>query len=85
SEGLLKRYLYDINAGFIRFGMTTCREKAHFLAQIIHESGYFRYTKEINGESASYSPWYGRGLIQVTGESNYTAYGEYINEDVTSS
>ncbi|HIA4031631.1 TPA: chitinase [Escherichia coli] len=85
SEDLLKRYLSDINAGFIRFGMTTCREKAHFLAQIIHESGYFRYTKEINGESASYSPWYGRGLIQVTGESNYTAYGEYINEDVTSS
>jgi len=85
NEEILKRYLSDINAGFTRFGMTTCREKAHFLAQLIHESGYFRYTKEINGESASYSPWYGRGLIQVTGESNYTAYGRYINEDVTSS
>ncbi|MCX8971861.1 chitinase, partial [Citrobacter portucalensis] len=85
NEETLKKYLSDINAGFTRFGMTTCREKAHFLAQLIHESGYFRYTKEINGESASYSPWYGRGLIQITGENNYTAYGGYINEDVISS
>nr|WP_249414997.1 hypothetical protein [Citrobacter freundii] len=85
DEEILKRYLSDINAGFTQFGMTTCREKAHFLAQLIYESGYFRYTKEINGESASYSPWYGRGLIQITGENNYSAYGGYIREDVISS
>ncbi|WP_420852950.1 glycoside hydrolase family 19 protein, partial [Siccibacter turicensis] len=85
NESVLGRYLSDINEGFARFGMTTCREKAHFIAQLIHESGYFRFTREIRGELASYSPWFGRGLIQITGVDNYSAYQRYIGEDVTSS
>ena len=85
NESVLSRYLSDINEGFTRFGMTTCREKAHFLAQLIHESGYFRFTREIRGELAPYSPWYGRGLIQITGADNYTAYQRHVGEDVTSS
>ncbi|EPR9083236.1 glycoside hydrolase family 19 protein [Cronobacter dublinensis] len=85
DDATLNRYLPDINAGFIRFNINTCRGKAHFLAQLMHESGYFRYTKEIKGELAGYSPWYGRGLIQITGEKNYKKYEKYIGEDVTSS
>ncbi|WP_228308366.1 glycoside hydrolase family 19 protein [Klebsiella pneumoniae] len=85
NESVLGRYLADINEGFTRFGMTTCREKAHFLAQLIHESGYFRFAREIRGELAPYSPWFGRGLIQITGADNYSAYERYIGEDVTSS
>ncbi|WP_337036101.1 hypothetical protein [Pantoea agglomerans] len=81
----LKSYLDGLNAGFKRFEITKCRDKAHFLAQVLHESGNFRFTKEINGERASYQPWYGRGLIQITLQTNYDSYGCYIGEDVSSS
>ncbi len=85
NSNVLTSYLTELNAGFKRFGINKCREKAHFLAQVLHESGNFRFTKEINGEHASYAPWYGRGLIQITLKANYQKYGSYIQEDVTSS
>lgn len=84
SADSLSSYLTEMNNGFKKFGITTCREKSHFLAQVLHESGNFRFTKEINGEQASYQPWFGRGLIQITLRENYEKYGEYIDEDVTS-
>ncbi|WP_406671881.1 hypothetical protein [Klebsiella pneumoniae] len=43
------------------------------------------FPREIRGELAPYSPWFGRGLIQITGADNYSAYERYIGEDVTSS
>ncbi|MDC9605508.1 glycoside hydrolase family 19 protein [Xenorhabdus griffiniae] len=81
----LEYYLNAFNQGFNKFDITTCRGKAHFLAQVFHESGKLRYTKEIGGENESYSPWYGRGLIQLTHQRAYRQYGNYIGEDVTSS
>ncbi|WP_052189811.1 MULTISPECIES: hypothetical protein [Xenorhabdus] len=81
----LEDNLKALNQRFDKFDITTCRGKAHFLAQICHESGALRYTKEIGGENKSYDPWYGRGLIQLTHKRTYEDYGNYINEDVTSS
>lgn len=56
---------------------STQQRLTHYVAQLIDESGYFRYVKEGNGEHAPYAPWYGRGLIQITHEANYKAYGNY--------
>ncbi|MDO2950344.1 hypothetical protein [Aeromonas simiae] len=85
SDEKLQAYLDAFNSSFNDFSVKSCVEKAHFLAQIFHESGNLYYTKEIGGNLKSYSPWYGRGLIQITFRDNYQAYGNYVGEDFTSS
>lgn len=80
----LEQYLPAFNDGFREFQITTCREKAHFLAQCCHESGGLQLTKEIGGSRKDYAPWFGRGLIQLTWEDVYVRYGEYAGENFTS-
>lgn len=55
----------------------TPRRLAHLLAQVFDETGFLQFVKEGGGETASYAPYYGRGLIQLTGLRNYRAYGQY--------
>lgn len=88
-------YLNYINGYAERFGITTPRRMAHYLAQIAVESAELRYTKEIasgkayegrkdlgntcKGDGIKYK---GRGLIQLTGRANYTAYKKFCGYDV---
>jgi hypothetical protein len=64
--------------------INTVLRKAHFLGTILHESGSLRYTREGGVSNESYGGFPGRGLIQITGKDNYTKYGLFVNEDVTS-
>ncbi len=119
-------YCEAINACFQRYEVNTPLRAAHFLAQIAHESGGFRYVEENlnysanalksvfgkyfkddtlasdyarrpqkianrvyanrmgNGSERSGDGWRyrGRGLIQLTGKSNYIEYADARQVDV---
>jgi putative chitinase len=80
-------YLPSLNATFRTYGMSTCLRKAHFLAQIGHESGELTYSAEVlpkgKKEADVYDGYKGRGLLQITYKQNYEAYGKVVDHDFT--
>lgn len=91
-----QKYLKWLNATMEKYEINTPMRVAHFLAQIAWESGNLKYSEEgasgkayegrkdlgniYKGDGVRFK---GRGLIQLTGRKNYTAYGNYIGVDLT--
>jgi predicted chitinase len=77
--------------GIPKTGVSSKRELAMFLAQIMHESGGLQVTSEsacgLSGcygqydSSANGISYYGRGYIQLTGRANYAAASKYLYGD----
>lgn len=92
----------DLFAGLLarampQHGISSDLRVAHFLAQVAHESGSFRYTEEIasgdayegradlgNVRPGDGRRFKGRGLIQLTGRANYQAYSDDSGVDYVS-
>jgi putative chitinase len=94
SSASIMRYFQPLTALMSSNQINTPLRQAHFLAQIGHESGDLRYSEEIadgsayegrtdlgNTQPGDGPRFKGRGLIQLTGRSNYTAFGTARNRD----
>jgi len=93
KEETIAIFIDSLNATMEIYEINTPLRQSHFLAQVGHESGELRYREEIASGKAYEGrqdlgnifpgdgmKFKGRGLIQLTGRTNYTAYGDYVGQ-----
>ncbi|WP_303638800.1 glycoside hydrolase family 19 protein [Stenotrophomonas tuberculopleuritidis] len=87
------QYAQALEDGCIQFGIVTALQKAHFLAQVAHESDGFRTATEYasgrayegradlgNVQPGDGMRFKGRGLIQLTGRENYATFSNAMGQ-----
>ncbi len=79
----INKHVNSLNQGMKENDIDSFLRKVHFISQLLHESGYLKYAKELGATENSYNGFFGRGLIQITGKGNYLAYQQFCEEDMT--
>ena len=90
NEAHARRHLDGLNGAMTTYSITTPLRRAHFLAQVAHESGGLRWNEELasgaayegradlgNTQPGDGPRFKGRGLIQLTGRFNYRQYTQH--------
>jgi putative chitinase len=97
SSSMAELYIDPLTKAMANNQIDTPLRQAHFLAQLGHESGSLRFAVELssgqqyegrqdlgNAQPGDGPRFKGRGLIQITGRANYTAFGKARHRDFVS-
>jgi len=97
SPALADKYYQPIVNTIKKYNIDTPLRQAHFLAQLLHESGNLKYNQEIasgssyegrkdlgNTQVGDGMRFKGRGPIMLTGRYAYKSFGDYIGKDLIS-
>ena len=76
-QSRINRWRLPLNITLRKYNMDQSIRRVFFFANVWEETGYLRLMVESGGAQASYAPWFGRGLIQLTHLENYKWYGKY--------
>jgi putative chitinase len=92
----ISKYYTSLSDAMRRYDINTPKRMKHFLAQIGHESGQLMWCSEFasgdayegrkglgNTQTGDGRRFKGRGLIQITGRANYTAFSKAAGTDFT--
>lgn len=95
NQLMADRYYQPIKDTMNKFNIDTPLRQAHFVAQLLHETGNLQYNQELasgkayegrkdlgNIYAGDGERFKGRGLFQLTGRANYKAFGDYIGVDL---
>jgi predicted chitinase len=93
NEAHARRHLDGLNSAMETYDISTPLRRAHFIAQVCHESGGLRWNEELasgaayegrrdlgNTEPGDGRRFKGRGLIQLTGRANYRQYTAHCRD-----
>ena len=73
-----RQFIRPLNLTFRKYCLSLNGVRlSYFLGNAIQETAYLSRTTEDGGGQASYAPWFGRGVIQLTFEENYKRYGQF--------
>ncbi|QSQ25637.1 peptidoglycan-binding protein [Pyxidicoccus parkwayensis] len=82
TQALRDQYLDSLNTAMEEFNISTPERQAAFLSQVAAETGDLHYMSEITPNPA-HGDYYGRGMLQLTHETNYRQAGTALGADLT--
>ncbi len=85
TNEIIEGHLVPLNKMMRKYCINTPLRQAAFFGNAIQETSWLATLAEFGGETYWYTPWHGRGFLQLTHAGNYIAYWIWRGRTISSS